>query len=234
MKKIFFYPVVFIVISLVLTFPNQAFCVDREKLTAKIDRSITVIDEMMQMPEGCIPSELFSKCTGIAIFPTVVKGGFIWGARYGQGVILHHDRRTNNWGPPAFFTIGGISWGLQIGGQAIDLILVFNGEEAIDGLLRGRLSLGADAAVSAGPVGRDAEMSTDIMLKTGIFSYSRTKGLFAGVALKGAVITPNGESNQAFYGKSVTPREILLDRKVGLPVEARKLMNVLREYSSKK
>ncbi|MEA3328789.1 MAG: lipid-binding SYLF domain-containing protein [Candidatus Omnitrophota bacterium] len=233
MKKVFFYAAVLVVISVLLVFPNEAFCSNREKLVTKLDSSITVIDEMMQMPEGCIPTQMFSDCTGIAIFPTVLKGGFIWGGRYGQGVILHHDRKTGKWGPPAFFTVGGVSWGLQIGGQAIDLILVFSGEEAVDGLLRGKLSLGADAAVAAGPIGRDAEMSGDVMLKTGIFSYSRTKGLFAGVALKGAIITPNNDSNRIFYGKDVTPRDILLSGKVTPPAEAEKLMNLLGKYSYK-
>ncbi|MEA3560502.1 MAG: lipid-binding SYLF domain-containing protein [Candidatus Omnitrophota bacterium] len=230
MKKVFFYAGM-LVIAALLVFPSQVFCANREKLEAKINSSINIIEEMMQMPEGCIPTRMFSECTGIAIFPTVLKGGFIWGGRYGQGVILHHDRETGRWSPPAFFTIGGVSWGLQIGGQAIDLILVFTGEDAIDGLLRGKLSLGADAAIAAGPVGRDAEMSGDIMFKTGIFSYSRTKGLFAGVALKGAVITPNNKSNRTFYGQDIIGRDILLGGKVMPPAKAQRLIDLLSEYS---
>ena len=131
----------------------------------------------------------------------------------------------------SFFTIGGVSWGLQIGGEAIDLILVIIGQDALDGLLLDNITLGGDASVAAGPVGRDADASTDLLLKGGIFSYSRTKGLFAGVALKGAVITPNNVANRTFYGEDLSSKEILVEGKAGMPESAKELIETLSEYS---
>ena len=231
MRRTISYALVLVMVLTWLFFPTAGFCAGKEKLANRIEDSTAIIEEMMRMPEIGIPTTVFSKCSGIAIFPKMLKGGFIWGAKYGQGILLHHDRQTNNWSPPAFFTIGGASWGLQIGGQAIDLILVLNGEDAIDGLLRGKLTLGGGVAVTAGPVGRDAEIAGDIMLKTGVFSYSRAKGAFAGMTLEGAVITPNNSSNQNFYGQGITAREILLTGGAKASAEGSALINTLKKYS---
>ncbi len=228
MKKLF---LVFPILIMTVMFFNQDASIADERLDKRVERSSIVFDEIMQMPEENIPSGLISNCSAIAIFPFTLKGGFIWGGRYGQGVVLYRDPKTGAWSPPAFFTIGGVSWGLQIGGEAIDLILVLIGENAMQGLLKDNFTLGGDAAVAAGPVGRNAEVSTDLLLKGGIFSYSRTKGLFAGIALKGAIVTPNNPANRRYYGEAVSSREILIKREIEIPDSARQLIETIAKYT---
>src|SRR3989338_5506970 len=140
------------------------------------------MNEIMMAPDQSIPEELLAKCKAIAIYPSVLKGSFIFGARFGRGVVLKRDEQTGKWGPVAFSTIGGGSWGLQIGGQATDLILVIMNERGMTGLLSNNFTLGADASVAAGPVGRQTEAGTDLTLSSGILAYSRNRGLFAGVS----------------------------------------------------
>jgi len=214
-----------------ITACNYSIAEVEGRLNKRVEQCTAVLDEIMQMPEYSIPEDLLSKSSAIAIFPNTLKGGFIWGGRYGQGVIIARDPKTKKWSSPAFFTIGGVSWGLQIGGEAIDLILVIIGQDALDGFLMDNVTLGGDASVAAGPVGRDADASTDLLLKGGIFSYSRTKGLFAGVALKGAVITPNNVANRTFYGEDLSSKEILVEGKAGMPEPAKELIKTLSEYS---
>ncbi|MFA5165524.1 MAG: lipid-binding SYLF domain-containing protein [Candidatus Omnitrophota bacterium] len=167
-----------------------------------------VLDEVNSMPDTSIPSDMFKKCRAIAIFPSTVGGGFIIGAKYGQGVVLYKDDK-GKWSPPAVFNIGGGSFGWQIGGQATDLILVIMSDRGVDGFLASKLTLGADASVAAGPVGRDTQASTDLQLKGGIFSYSRSRGAFAGLKLEGTAITQNKEGNKALYKKDLGAKEIL-------------------------
>ena len=192
-----------------------------------------VLKEIMMAPEQSIPEELLAKCKAIAIYPSVLKGGFILGARYGKGVVLKRDEKTGQWGPVAFSTIGGGSWGLQIGGSATDLILVVMNERGMTGLLSNNFTLGGDAAVAAGPVGRNSEAATDLSLRAGIISYSRSRGLFAGMALDGAVLTQDNNSNSRYYGKSLTSRDILLYNAVQIDPSSKELTDALDEYSSR-
>ena len=182
-------------------------------------------------PDQSIPEELLAKCKAIAIYPSVLKGGFIFSARWGRGVVLKRDEATGKWGPVAFSTIGGGGWGFQIGGSATDLILVIMNERGMSGLLSTNLTLGADASVAAGPIGRNSEASTDLTLRAGILSYSRSRGLFAGIALDGAMLTQDNNSNTAYYGKSVTSRDILLGSAVTIQQSSQPLIDALTEYS---
>jgi lipid-binding SYLF domain-containing protein len=143
-------------------------------------------------------------------------------------------RQNGEWSPPAIFTIAGGSIGWQIGGQATDFVLLIMNRRSVDGLLQGKFKLGADASVAAGPVGRAAEASTDIQLKGGILSYSRSRGLFAGVKLEGAVITQHWDGDEDLYGKKVSAREILIDNKVKMPDCADEMLKVLKDYPYKK
>lgn len=145
--------------------------------------------------------------------------------------MVARDETTGEWGAPAFYILGGASVGFQIGAQVIDLILVIPTRRVLRGLVRDKFTLGGDAAVAAGPVGRDAEMSADILLRGGVFSYSRSKGLFAGVVLKGSVLEPDYEANRSYHGRSTTPEGILLGGKIKPPPSARKLINTLNKYS---
>jgi len=203
------------------------------ELDHRVWESGKVLSEVMAMPEQSIPEELLAKCKGIAIYPSVLKGGFIIGARFGKGVVLRRDEATGKWGPVAFSTIGGGSWGLQIGAQATDLILVVLSDRGMDGLLQSNFTMGADAAVSAGPVGRTSEAATDLTLKAGILSYSRSRGLFAGLSLEGAVLTEDNNSNTAYYGKYTTSRDVLFGNAVQVQSSSQELVNSLNEYSSR-
>jgi len=201
------------------------------RLHKRINNCAKVMDEMMLMPEKSIPKSLLRQAKAICIFPNTVKGGFIWGGRYGQGVMLSRDGKNGKWSNPAFFTIGEVSWGLQIGGQATDLILIIVGENSMEGLLKDNVTIGADVSVAAGPVGRDVEVNAEILLKGGIFSYSRTKGAFAGASVQGAIITPNNVANRTYYGADVTTSDILIGRETVDDSSANGLKQRLEEYT---
>ncbi len=189
-----------------------------------------VLKEVNSMPDTSIPTDLLRKCRGIAIFPSTVGGGFIIGAKYGQGVVLYKDN-NGNWSPPAVFNIGGGSFGWQIGGQATDSILIIMSDRGVDGFLASKLTLGADASVAAGPVGRDAQASTDLQLKGGIFSYSRSRGAFIGLKLEGAGITQNKEGDKALYKADVTAKEILKSGKIQPTPAGVSLIAEIQSYS---
>ena len=192
-----------------------------------------VLNEVMQIPEKGIPLELFSKCKAIIIFPHVVKAALGFGGEYGKGIISVHDVKTGRWSAPAFFTIGGGSLGTQLGIEASDLVLFVMTERGLEGILKSKVTLGGDIGVSAGPVGRTAKADTDILLKAEIYSYSRSKGLFAGIALAGATIVEDKDANQSFYGKEISAREILMDKQVKLSTASEVLVQTLIKYSSK-
>lgn len=154
--------------------------------------------EIMNVKDKAIPQELLDTAEAIAVFPGVIKAAFVVGGRGGQGVISR--RVKGGWSAPAFFNLGGGSFGLQIGAQRTDYILIIMNESGLNGLLKDKFELGAEASVAAGPVGREAAASTNPRMDAGILSYSRSKGAFVGAALKGAVITPDNDLNEAIYG----------------------------------
>lgn len=202
------------------------------ELDGRIHEARLVLHEIMAAPDQSIPEELLAKCKAIAIYPNVLKAGFIIGGRFGKGVVLAKNA-DGKWGPVAFSTIGGGSWGLQIGGSATDLILVVMNDRGLDGLLSSNFKLGADVAVAAGPVGRTADASTDLSLKAGILAYSRSRGLFAGIALDGAVMTEDNDSNTAYYGKPMTSREILQQQAVSVQPSSKELVESLNDFSAR-
>jgi SH3 domain-containing YSC84-like protein 1 len=163
-----------------------------------VDSANAVLNELMQIPVRGIPASLLDKAQGIVIVPGALKGGFIVGVRWGRGVLLTRDE-AGNWRPPTFITLAGGSVGWQLGVQATDVILVFKTVRSVKGLMKGKFTLGADAAVAAGPVGRQAEAATDVTLKAEILSYSRSRGLFAGVALDGSVLSVDSAASAAYY-----------------------------------
>ena len=221
-----------VVVLTVAALPSSsAFAGD--KWTRMVDRCGTVFEEVQEMPDGGIPEDLLRKCHAVAVFPDTISGGLGIGGKYGQGIIMVRTKEKNKWSPPAIFTIAGASLGWQIGGQATDIVLLFMSERSIGGILQGKLKLGADAAVAAGPVGRDAEASTDMKLG-GILSYSRTKGLFIGVKLEGDVITQHWDGKEDLYGKKLSADEILLEGQVAMPESAKNILSVLKEYPYKK
>jgi lipid-binding SYLF domain-containing protein len=162
-----------------------------------------VLGEIMAAPDQDIPEALLRNAVGIAVIPHVVKGAFGVGGQFGKGLVSQKNM-DGSWGSPVFIEISGGSFGLQLGVQATDLIMVFTNHDGIQPLLKGKLKLGADASAAAGPVGRKAEVGTDVLLKSAIYSYSRSKGLFAGISLDGSVLSIDDSANENVYGKPFT------------------------------
>ncbi|MDT5157741.1 MAG: YSC84-like protein 1 [Acidobacteriota bacterium] len=171
----------------------------------KAGSAAEVFEKVMGAPDRSIPKELLDRAQAVAVFPGMLKAGFVVGGRGGSGVISR--RVTGGWSAPAYFKMGGASVGLQIGAARTDLILLFMNDDALKGLLEDKLEMGGEASAAAGPVGRTAAASTNLTLDAGILSYSRSKGLFAGLELKGAVINPDNNLNEALYG--LKAREVL-------------------------
>lgn len=175
---------------------------------AKRAREATrVLDEIMQAPDRRIPTNLLREAHAIAVIPDVIKAGLIVGGRRGHGLITIKSA-DGTWSNPSFITMTGGSVGFQAGVQSTDVVLVFRSQRGVDSIVHGKFTLGADASAAAGPVGRSAQASTDAQLKAEIYSYSRARGLFAGVALDGSVLAIDHDSNQAVFGDGVTPRRI--------------------------
>ncbi len=179
----------------------------------RAENAAEVLNEIMKTPDQSIPQGLLARSYAMAIIPHVVKGALGVGGRHGKGLIATR-LASGKWGTPAFVDLSGGSFGLQIGVSATDLILVFTDPSGVKGLLSGKLKFGVDAAAAAGPVGRTAEASTDVKMKSAIYSYSRSKGLFAGVALDGAVLSIDDSANHGVYGIGVTGTNILIDNKI--------------------
>jgi lipid-binding SYLF domain-containing protein len=201
----------------------------------KVNDAIEVIEEMVEIPEEGIPEALLSKAYGIAIIPKVIKAAWMVGGRYGKGVLLVRDEKSQ-WGNPCFIRIAGGSVGWQIGVQSADIILVFKRKKSIESITEGKITLGADAAVAAGPVGRRAEASTDIELEAEIYSYSKSRGLFAGVSIEGSAMQIDEDANNRFYNRDyLSAQDILFGGKeLEVPSVAKKLKRILTEYTSTK
>ncbi|MEO8436704.1 MAG: lipid-binding SYLF domain-containing protein [Pyrinomonadaceae bacterium] len=199
--------------------------------TKRAQSAAQVFTRIMNIPEQAIPQSLIDKAEAVAVFPGVIKAGFIVGGRGGRGVISR--RLPGGWSAPAFFNLGGGSVGLQIGASKTDLVMLFMNKEALEGLLQDKFEIGGEGSIAAGPVGRAASASTDAQLKAQILSYSRSKGLFAGLELKGVVIDPNNDDNMAIY--KMKARDILTgQRKMTInkmPAGVRIFPRTLARYS---
>jgi lipid-binding SYLF domain-containing protein len=182
---------------------------NRDKDLARLDDSSKILNELLNTPDKGIPDKVFASAKCVAVVPSMVKGGFVFGAEHGRGVATC---RTDNgtWSAPAFFVITGGSWGAQIGVESSDLVLLIMNDRGMQDLLSSKFKLGANGAVAAGPVGRDAEASTDWKMKAEVLTYSRTRGLFAGLTLDGAVIKFDESSTVALYERNVGFREVLM------------------------
>jgi len=183
----------------------------------RIKEAGVILGEIMAAPDKAIPVSVLERAEAIAIFPSTIKGAFIVGAQRGKGIISVRDRAKGTWSSPAFLTLTGGSVGFQIGGQAVDIVLVVQNRRGVENLLQNQFEIGGEASATAGPVGRDAAASTDIQLRAEILSYSRSRGLFAGVSLKGAAVRQDQDSNQKFYGSRFRTRDVVLDGKATMP-----------------
>jgi lipid-binding SYLF domain-containing protein len=197
----------------------------REDATDRLDNAATVMREIMRMPDKGIPKEVMEHAKCVAVIPHMVKGGFVFGAKGGKGVAT--CRTAKDWSAPAFITISGGSWGLQIGVEAVDVVLIIQNEKGMQRLLNSNFQVGGDASAAAGPVGRHAEAGTDWKMDTEILTYSRAKGAFAGLTLEGASLRQDNDSRQAIYGPNVTTRALLLG-KVPIPDAAKPFLSAVR------
>jgi lipid-binding SYLF domain-containing protein len=216
--------------ALVTVFLWPVRAVAQQDQADRIRRSITAFEEIMQAPDRAVPNTYLKKAEAVVVFPGTIKGGFIAGAHRGRGILSVRDSKTRTWSPPAFMTLTGGSFGAQIGVEEIDVVLIVLNQRGIENLLSNKFKVGADAGVAAGPVGRDAEASTDIQMRAQILSYSRTRGLFAGLTLKGSAITSDGDANTNFYGRPLSTRQIVQEG-VGSTVEPVPAWNaMLKKY----
>jgi lipid-binding SYLF domain-containing protein len=209
--------------SLVFVLPAAA----ANKQETRVVDATDVIDQFLRIPEQSIPPSLLARAHAIAVIPSVVKIGFGFGARRGKGIIVVRQE-DNSWSNPAFVTMTGGSFGWQIGAQSTDIILVFKSRKGVDGIENGKITLGANASIAAGPVGRQSEIATDLKFQAEVYSYSRNRGLFAGIALEGAGVTMDRKSNAAYYGSSsITPEQIFVSAGNSAPASANNFVQML-------
>src|SRR5450755_1442022 len=198
MKKLL---LLLVVLSVALGLAASSFAAsddDDNKAAGRVKSASTVLEEIQAAPDTGIPDSVMGSAACVAVVPSMLKAGFVFGGTYGRGVAS--CRTAKGWSDPAFFTIEGGSWGLQIGGQAVDLVMLIMNQKGMENLLNSKFKLGADASVAAGPVGRNASADTDWTMRAQVLSYSRARGVFAGLELSGSVIKLDRESTREFYG----------------------------------
>jgi len=201
------------------------------KVIDRFERSGQVLQEMIGAPDKGIPKGMLDHARCVAVVPSLKKGGLGIGARFGHGFVTCRRGMTGGWGPVSSFKIAGGTFGFQIGLEAVDVVLLFVNQRGVEKLLQDQFSLGGDASIAAGPLGRTAEAETDILLRSEIYSYARSRGLFAGIALDGARMYQDGDVNKDLYGREIKAHDILITPKVGMPAGAAHLIGILNKYS---
>ena len=205
---------------------------DNKKEVDRVENSGRVLAEILDVPED-IPQDLLDKAACVIVLPSVVKAAFVVGANYGRGVMTcrRGEKFNGKWGPPTMMALEGGSFGLQIGGQATDFVLLLMNDRSAQGVLNSKVKLGADASAAAGPKGRDAAAATDATMRAEILSYSRARGVFAGISLEGSTLRPDNDANKRLYGKEISASDIVLKDKVPPPPSARDLLGTLEKKS---
>lgn len=198
--------------------------------TKRIQEAAMVLSEIHATPDKDVPQELWEKAACVVVIPDLKKAAFVVGGEYGKG--LMSCRKGSAWGAPVFMELEKGSWGLQIGAQSIDLVLLVMNDRGVQKLLGDKVTLGAEASIAAGPVGRDARAATDAQLNAEILSYSRTQGLFAGINLSGGVLKPDNDDNRDLYGRNITVADVIQKGAVTVPAVAQPFMQALRREAS--
>jgi lipid-binding SYLF domain-containing protein len=209
---------------------TAALAFDRGDVVERVQNSATVLDEIMSAPDKGIPEDVISNAKCIAVIPSMLKAAFVFGGAYGNGIAS--CRNANGWSAPAFFSLQGGSFGFQIGGQAADIVMLIMNQRGMNGLLSSKVKLGADASVAAGPVGRHADASTDWKMRAEVLTYSRARGLFAGISLNGAVLHQNKDATREYYGHMIPYRTLLLGH-VSMPGQAQQWDHALNKYAGR-
>src|ERR1700736_5315928 len=219
-------------LSVLLLLSSGALAANDAKEVERVKQSGEVLKEILNIPDN-IPQDLLDKAECVVILPSVKKGAFGIGGSYGRGVMICRSgaHYTGRWGAPALYALEGVSIGFQLGGQATDFVLLVMNTKGAKSLLSSKVKLGADASAAAGPKGRTAEGATDIVMNAEILSYSRNKGLFAGISLEGSTLRSDGSANEKLYGRRLTAREIIREGKVGIPASAHQLVSLLNQKS---
>ncbi len=215
---------------LILLTASLAFADAKKDSTERVANAGTVLKEVMATPDKGIPAEVFNGAKCVVVIPHMVKGGFVFGGKHGRG--LATCRSDSGWSAPAFVSIGGGNWGLQIGVEGVDLILMIMNDKGAQALLSNKFQVGGDASAAAGPVGRHASAGTDWKADTSILSYSRAKGAFAGLTLEGSIVQQDDDSTIAMYGKHIDQKQ-LLDGKVAMPGWAAPFVDEVKAAAAK-
>jgi SH3 domain-containing YSC84-like protein 1 len=219
----------FLLLALIVSVCAFSFAADEDtKVSDRVEAAAQVLNDIQGAPDKGIPQEVLGSAECVAVVPSMLKGGFIVGAKYGRG--LASCRTPKGWSAPAFFLVTGGSFGFQIGGQAVDLIMLIMNKDGMRHLLSSQFALGADASVAAGPVGRHAEGNTDWKMRAEVLTYSRARGLFAGVSLNGAVIKQDKDSTRDFYGRMV-PFKTSLTGEIEPPAGANAFLTSLAQWA---
>jgi SH3 domain-containing YSC84-like protein 1 len=229
MKKIFTS-----VVSMILLAATPMWPADKEKDEDRLIKSGTVLKEILEIPDD-VPRDLLGKADCVVVFPSVVKAAFIVGGSYGRGAMTCRTGKDfeGPWGAPTMMALEGGSIGLQLGGEATDFVLLIMNDRGANAILSSKVKLGGDASAAAGPVGRDASAETDVTLRAEILSYSRARGLFAGVSLAGSTIRPDNNANDKIYGRKIPAKDIALSGTTEVPVSAQQLISTLNARTPK-
>ena len=219
----------FLLLAVIVSLCSFSFAADEDtKVSDRVEAAAQVLNDIQGAPDKGIPQEVLGSAECVAVVPSLLKGGFIVGAKYGRG--LASCRTPKGWSAPAFFVVTGGSFGFQIGGQAVDLVMLIMNKDGMKHLLSSQFALGADASVAAGPVGRHAEGNTDWKMRAEVLTYSRARGLFAGVSLNGAVIKQDKDSTRDFYGRMV-PFKTALTGEIEPPAGANAFLTSLAQWA---
>ncbi len=222
-------------VVLVLSFCFAAAAVAQQKEQERLKSSYDVMKAVLATPDKGIPRDLLNKAECVVVFPSVKKAAFVVGASYGRGVMTCRSGANfrGPWSAPAFFALEGGSFGLQIGGQATDFVLLVMNEDGAKSVMTSKVKLGGDASVAAGPVGRTSSAETDVVLKAQILSWSRNRGVFAGISLTGSTLRSDDDANKNLYGKELNAKQIILQREAKTPASGRALIALLNRTSPK-
>jgi lipid-binding SYLF domain-containing protein len=217
-----------VLLILQLTGPDVVRAADKDKDEDRLKDCGTVLKEILDISDN-IPQGLLDKSDCVVVYPSVLKAAFVLGGSYGRGAMTCRQGEDfkGSWGPPTMMALEGGSFGFQIGGQATDFVLLVMNESGARGILAGKVKLGGEASIAAGPVGRDASAETDITFRSEILSYSRSRGLFAGISLEGSTIRPDNKANEQIYGKEFEAKQIVLLDQVKVPAAAEQLVSTL-------
>ncbi len=203
------------------------------KIDDRVQRAALVMNAILQAPDNGIPQNLLDRAVCVGVIPSAKKLAFGLGATYGRGALACREGGNGAWGAPSMILLSGASYGLQLGGQATDVVFIVMSVKAAERIMQSNLKLGVDVSAAAGPVGRHTEAATNAHFNVGILSYSRSRGLFAGLSLSGAALKEDAKANRQLYRRSLEPKEILLSGKVAPPASAKPLDGILEKYSPK-